>query len=124
MCSLHQLLMQRTATGKCGQIDFQRFGRHAGSDGIFPSFLAECQMAAQHAQQHQIQRLLIAAFSSDAQRIRDRIRAMGPVNVAAIEEYAQMNERYTQLSDQKRDLEKAGDFVTVRGLGYKAVKKV
>ena len=44
---------------------------------------------------------------SEAQKIRDRIRAMGPVNVAAIEEYAQMNERYTQLTEQKRDLEKA-----------------
>jgi chromosome segregation protein len=44
---------------------------------------------------------------SEAQKIRDRIRAMGPVNVAAIEEYAQMNERYTQLSEQKKDLEKA-----------------
>jgi len=42
-----------------------------------------------------------------AQKIRERIRAMGPVNVSAIEEYAQMNERYTQLSEQKRDLEKA-----------------
>lgn len=43
----------------------------------------------------------------DAQRMRDRIRAMGAVNVGAIEEYAQMYERFTQLNAQKEDLEKA-----------------
>ena len=47
----------------------------------------------------------------DAQRIRDRIRAMGNVNVGAIEEYAEKYERFTQLSAQKNDLEQAkGDL--------------
>ncbi|MBQ7885936.1 MAG: hypothetical protein IJ313_03480, partial [Clostridia bacterium] len=55
---------------------------------------------------------LTAAFDEaeadrDAQRIRDRIRQMGSVNVSAIEEYAQMYERFTQLNAQKDDLEKA-----------------
>ena len=40
-------------------------------------------------------------------RIRDRIRQMGSVNVGAIEEYAQMYERFTQLDAQKNDLEHA-----------------
>ena len=43
----------------------------------------------------------------DAQRIRDRIRAMGSVNVGAIEEYTVKYERFTQLSAQKNDLEQA-----------------
>ena len=43
----------------------------------------------------------------EAQEIRNRIRGMGAVNVSAIDEYAQMNQRYTQLNDQKHDLEKA-----------------
>ncbi|MBP3646864.1 MAG: chromosome segregation protein SMC [Clostridia bacterium] len=47
----------------------------------------------------------------DAQRIRDRIRAMGSVNVGAIEEYTVKYERFTQLSAQKNDLEQAkGDL--------------
>lgn len=47
----------------------------------------------------------------DAQRIRDRIRAMGSVNVGAIEEYTLKYERFTQLSAQKNDLEQAkGDL--------------
>lgn len=48
-----------------------------------------------------------AKADRDAQRMRERIRAMGAVNVGAIEEYAQMYERFTQLSAQKNDLEKA-----------------
>ena len=47
----------------------------------------------------------------DAQRIRDRIRAMGSVNVGAIEEYTVKYERFTQLNAQKNDLEQAkGDL--------------
>lgn len=45
--------------------------------------------------------------SGEAQQIRDRIREMGTVNVGAIEEYAQMRERYTVLKGQQDDLEKA-----------------
>ena len=44
---------------------------------------------------------------AEAGRIRDRIRQMGSVNVSAIEEYAQMYERFTQLDVQKTDLERA-----------------
>ncbi|MDD3336819.1 MAG: chromosome segregation protein SMC [Eubacteriales bacterium] len=42
-----------------------------------------------------------------AKEIRDRIKAMGTVNVGAIEEYAQMQERFTLLNAQKDDLEQA-----------------
>ncbi|MEG1890344.1 MAG: chromosome segregation protein SMC [Clostridia bacterium] len=42
-----------------------------------------------------------------AQEIRDRIRRMGTVNVSAIEEYAQLHERYELLNSQKNDLEQA-----------------
>ena len=48
-----------------------------------------------------------AEADRDAQRIRDRIRAMGSVNVGAIEEYAQKYERFHQLNAQKEDLQKA-----------------
>ena len=51
------------------------------------------------------------AADDEARRIRERIRAMGAVNVGAIEEYAQMYERFTQLDAQKTDLERAkGDL--------------
>ena len=41
---------------------------------------------------------------NQAQSIRERIRRMGNVNVAAIEEYAQLNERATELTAQRDDL--------------------
>ena len=48
-----------------------------------------------------------AAADQKAQELRERIRRMGTVNVGAIEEYAQMHERFTQLTAQKEDLEQA-----------------
>ncbi|MBP3542247.1 MAG: chromosome segregation protein SMC [Clostridia bacterium] len=42
-----------------------------------------------------------------ARFIRDEIRLLGPVNVEAIDEYASTQERYTELSAQRADLEKA-----------------
>lgn len=48
-----------------------------------------------------------AAADDEARRIRERVRQMGTVNVGAIDEYAQMYERFTQLDAQKNDLEQA-----------------
>ena len=48
-----------------------------------------------------------AAAEASARDLRERIRAMGTVNVGAIDEYAQSYERFTQLSAQKDDLERA-----------------
>lgn len=48
-----------------------------------------------------------AAADENAQEIRERIRRMGVVNVGAIEEFAQMHERYTELNTQKEDIERA-----------------
>ena len=44
---------------------------------------------------------------SQARSLREQIRGLGSVNVGAIEEYAQMSERYISLNAQKEDLEKA-----------------
>lgn len=48
-----------------------------------------------------------AAADAKAQEIRERIRRMGNVNVGAIEEFAAMHERFTELNTQKDDLEQA-----------------
>ncbi len=48
-----------------------------------------------------------AEAEKKAQEIRDRIRAMGTVNVGAIEEYAKLRERVGDLSGQRDDLNRA-----------------
>ncbi len=48
----------------------------------------------------------------EAARLRSVIREMGPVNVAAIEEYAETKERFDQLSSQRNDLLQAEDDLT------------
>lgn len=42
-----------------------------------------------------------------ADRLRSSIKALGPVNLAAIEEYRELSERLTFLTEQKNDLEQA-----------------
>ncbi len=45
--------------------------------------------------------------SREVQQIRGRIRELGTINPNAIEDYARVSERFTELTAQKEDLEKA-----------------
>ncbi len=47
------------------------------------------------------------AAEQEAQGLRERIRAMGTVHVGAIEEFAQLHQRYTELTTQQQDLQRA-----------------
>ena len=49
----------------------------------------------------------LSASDKEAAGLRSRIREMGPVNVAAIEEYAATKERFDDLTTQQQDLTKA-----------------
>ncbi len=49
----------------------------------------------------------LSGGEKEAAGLRSRIRDMGPVNVAAIEEYAATKERYDDLARQQQDLTKA-----------------
>lgn len=56
------------------------------------------------------QRIVLESVSAAQRRIgelRSSIRALGPVNVGAIEEYQQLSERLTFLNEQQSDLEQA-----------------
>ena len=52
-------------------------------------------------------RFELTAGEKEAAALRGRIRQMGPVNVNAIEEYAQTKERFDDLTAQQQDLTKA-----------------
>ena len=49
----------------------------------------------------------LSGSEKEAAGLRSRIREMGPVNVAAIEEYAATKERFDDLTTQQQDLTKA-----------------
>lgn len=46
---------------------------------------------------------------TEIQALRSRIQSMGPVNLVAIEEYGELKERFTFLTEQRDDLVKARD---------------
>ena len=49
----------------------------------------------------------VAEADREAAQLNTEIRALGPVNVHAVEEYAETKDRYDELSGQRQDLEKA-----------------
>jgi chromosome segregation protein len=53
-----------------------------------------------------------ASVVSEQAKCRERIRALGNVNVGAIEEYKEVSERYTFLSTQIKDLTTSKDELT------------
>jgi len=52
------------------------------------------------------------SFVSSQNKLRAKIRELGPVNVNAIEEYAEVSQRYEFLSTQLKDLNKSKDEFT------------
>lgn len=59
-----------------------------------------------------------AAEETAAAALRKEIKALGPVNLAAVEEYAELSERFAFLTEQKEDLEQAQAelYEIIRGL--------
>ncbi|HZW37232.1 MAG TPA: hypothetical protein VFF01_09830, partial [Candidatus Deferrimicrobiaceae bacterium] len=51
----------------------------------------------------------LAAWEARAGEIRDKMAAIGDVNLAALEEHRELSERYSFLTSQKEDLEKSLD---------------
>ncbi len=65
------------------------------------------------AETYRAERFDLAAGEKEAASLREQIRALGTVNVTAIEEYAAMKERFDGLSVQKEDLKKAEDDLSI-----------
>lgn len=59
-----------------------------------------------------------AADEVAAAELRKQVKALGPVNLAAVEEYSELSERLTFMTEQKDDLEKAQAelYEIIRGL--------
>jgi chromosome segregation protein len=59
------------------------------------------------AETYRAEKFDLSAGEKEASSLKDQIRAMGTVNVSAIEEYASVKERFDSLSVQQRDLKAA-----------------
>lgn len=59
------------------------------------------------AETYRAERFELSAGEKEAAGLKEQIRAMGTVNVGAIEEYASVKERFDSLTVQQRDLKEA-----------------
>jgi len=69
--------------------------------------MASLSSESEAASQKQVTELTEEEAENQTQMLHEQIQDLGMVHVGAIEEYAQMHERFTRLSTQKEDLERA-----------------
>jgi chromosome segregation protein len=66
--------------------------------------MTEAQLMEQPEPQWQAEKPSIDALETMIAELRTKLEAMGPVNLVAIEEYQELEERYTFLTQQEQDL--------------------
>ena len=69
----------------------------------------EYEMSYAEAATHEDPEFVMSRALRESREYKERLRALGDVNVGAIEEYKQVKERYDFLSEQKADAQRAMD---------------
>ncbi|MBR3302316.1 MAG: chromosome segregation protein SMC [Firmicutes bacterium] len=69
----------------------------------------EYEMSYAEAAAHEDPEFVMSRALKESREYKERLRALGDVNVGAIEEYKQVKERYDFLSEQKADAQRAMD---------------
>ena len=69
----------------------------------------EYEMSYAEAATHEDPDFVMSRAMKESREYKERLRALGDVNVGAIEEYKQVKERYDFLSEQKADAQRAMD---------------
>lgn len=98
---LEQLLSKKEVLNTAHhKLDIQQAKLEVERDGIIAELFDKYDMSI--AQAYEIPRA--DASQAELKRLRNAIKAMGPVNLGAIEAYAALSERYTFLNGQRGDL--------------------
>ncbi len=76
-------------------------------DSSFSKLWEDYELTPKDAASHIVEYENITSLRQDVSGVRSKIKALGPVNVNAIEEYKEVKERYEFLSEQVVDVEKS-----------------
>ncbi|MGZ3713057.1 MAG: hypothetical protein ACXVBE_14930, partial [Bdellovibrionota bacterium] len=83
------------------QNTFERYGLMLSEYGLMPETMEQVQLLREAGEG------TIAEIQNEVTLLKEKIRKLGDINPAAVEEYDAIVERYNLLSSQKADLEKA-----------------
>ena len=81
----------------------------AQTDNLKEKLWEEYEMSYAEAATHEDPDFVMSRALKESREFKERLRALGDVNVGAIEEYKQVKERYDFLSEQKADAQRAMD---------------
>ena len=76
-------------------------------DGLYEKLNEELSLTLAEAEEIAVDVFDVNEFKSDISKLKARITAIGTVNLAAIEEYLEVKEKYEFMHEQEEDLEKA-----------------
>ena len=102
-------LEREKLSGELARLSERRDNMVKECDDIIRQLFDEYQLTKTEAEATGIKIENPAEAKKNLQEIKSKIRSLGNVNVSAIEEYKEVNERYTFMKEQIADVEKARD---------------
>jgi len=99
-------------SGNLVRLEEHRKSLNESFDGIVGQLWDQYELTRSQAQDTAIEIENIQAADKRLAELKGKIRALGTVNVAAIEEYSQVNERYTFMKSQIDDVESSKSQLT------------
>ncbi len=110
--SLRQLERDKTAEREHASNEFSRLeerkaGKQKEFDDIIAKLWEEYELTRHEAEQQAVEIDNLTEARSRLSTLKSKIKALGSVNTAAIEEYKEVSERYTFMKTQVDDVEKS-----------------
>ncbi|WP_407385151.1 chromosome segregation protein SMC [Ruminococcus sp.] len=110
--SLRQLERDKTAEREHASNEFSRLeerkaGKQKEFDDIIAKLWEEYELTRHEAEQQAVEIDNLTEARSRLSSLKSKIKALGSVNTAAIEEYKEVSERYTFMKTQVDDVEKS-----------------
>lgn len=104
--------VKENLSGELARLEERRDGMENDLESARMKLYDEYQLTLREAEELGIVLEDPAASRRTLQEVRNKIRALGSVNVGAVEEYREVSERYVFMGEQIRDVEKSKEELT------------
>lgn len=102
-----KIARRETVSRELAKLDEQKVSMQKEYDNIITKMWEEYQMTRSEAAQIAVELPDLITARRDLNEIKNKIKSLGSVNVAAIEEYKEVSERYEFLLEQVGDVERS-----------------
>lgn len=99
----------RLYTGQQSKLEIEAARNETTLDNLRDKLWDEFEMSYAQALDLKWDVFVMSSSVKEARDIRNQMKALGNVHIGAIQEYEQVHERYTFLTDQQQDVRRAGE---------------